>query len=386
MDELDKKLFHDLSSETEIPNKYKNTVRQTINELAHKKNKHISFIKLAVTSCATLLMTTGIVYAGTKVYEQIFKEPEKIVGFYSEGSESGVVTAKGENIMSKTEAEEKLNEILSKFGHTNYKIKEMKLYSNPNSYDLIWHIELDNGTKNNSIVEINAEREEAITVLFEEELNNSVINYRTTESEVEKTARELCKDYGYDTEKYNKVNIMSNMEKAENSYLWHVDFYKEYDGIINPYETISISFIPEINKIYQFRIENIEYENNSVEITEEQAKQTVEESEQKINTGHNIKNISVDLDIAKTNGDAYKRVTNYQEYYNEIHLDNYPVENEINYRTESRVRKVWKVTVEYDIERELELNDETTNAFDRYYEYYIDSTTGEIIGGRIPNY
>lgn len=382
MDDIEQKLYHDLNLKIEIPEKCEKAIKEGL----YKKKKHYSWMKIITTACASLMLTAGVVFAGTKVVEKIFKEPEKVVGFYSDENNNEGVTTENNNIMTEEEAKEKMKEILTRFGKEIEPIKEIELTSNPNDYEQTWYMELDNGTDDNDSIEINAQRGNSFSVLFSNVLNEDVVNYRISEDEVEKTAREICKKYGFDTEKYNKANIVSNSNKAEDSYLWYVDFYKEYDGIVNPYESIDIAFIPEINAIYSFRIEDLEYENNPQKITGEQAKQTVIEAEQKINTGYNIKNISVDLDIAKTNGDAYKRMTDYKQYYNEKHTENYPKENVVNYRTESRVRKVWKVTVEYDIPEDAGMTDTSYKPFDRYYTYYVDATTGEIIGGRLSYY
>lgn len=387
MDDLDIKLFHDLrNSDIEVPIKCSEVIKNSINNFNNEKIRRkttFSLAKIAIVSCASLTLATGVVFAGVKVVKKIFKEPEKVIGFYSNENKNEVAIDGNDNIMTEEEAKEKMKEILTKFGKKIEPIKKIELTSNPNDYELSWYMELDNGTDNNDTITINAKRDNSFSVLFSNVLNENAVNYRINEDNVEKTARDICKKYGYDTEKYNKVNIVSNSDKAENSYLWYVNFYKEYDGIVNPYERINISFIPEKNEVYSFEIEDLEYENNSQEITKEQAKQTVIEAERKINTEYNIKNINVDLDIAKANGDAYKRITDFKQYYNEKHTENYPVENIINYRTESRVRKVWKVTVEYDISKYAGKTDTTYKSFDRYYIYYVDATTGEIIGGRM---
>ena len=99
-----------------------------------------------------------------------------------------------------------------------------------------------------------------------------------------------------------------------------------------------------------------------------------------INVGSKIKNINSNLAIEKMNGDAYKRITNYNQYYKEKHEREYPLKNIVSYRTENIVRKIWKVTIEYDIPKILDSNSEY-NHFDRYYNYFVDATTGEIIGG-----
>ena len=45
-------------------------------------------------------------------------------------------------------------------------------------------------------------------------------------------------------------------------------------------------------------------------------------------------------------------------------------EDSVFYKTEERVRKVWCVVVEYDVENSMSA-----------FSYFVDSTTGEIIGG-----
>src|SRR5699024_1704978 len=127
----------------------------------------------------------------------------------------------------------------------------------------------------------------------------------------------------------------------EDSYLWYIDFYKEYNGIINPYERISVGYVPEINEIYYFVVCDSKYENNSLEITEEQAKQIALEAEQKIDTGYKIKSVKTKLDIDRMNGDAYLRTTDYEQYCKQSTIE-YPSKNYVEYRTEKSVRKVWK--------------------------------------------
>ena len=95
---------------------------------------------------------------------------------------------------------------------------------------------------------------------------------------------------------------------------------------------------------------------------------------------YKIQDISLKLDIVLMNGDAYLRTKDY-ELYCKQQMTEYPDEDYIEYRTENRVRKAWRTTVLYDIS-DLELvNDESSKLYNKYYTYYIDATTGEIIGG-----
>lgn len=379
MDNLDKMLYCELKRE-EAPSEFRSIIQNSLKDNnAKKKIKQYSLVKVLTTACASLLLTTGMVYAGTTIIEKIWKQPEKIVGFYSEENTDKITEEEKASVMTEEEARKKVKEILKKFGHEGEKIKTLQLENNPSDYELIWRAEIENGGHNFNIVSFDAKGGDAFRVKFRNVLYKRIDEYRTTEKEALETAKKLCEKYGYNTEKYNKIEIKCNLEVEENSYIWYVNFYKDYDGIINQYESIEIAFIPEINDIYYFNVNNLKYENNSVEITKEQAKQVVLDAEQKIDTGYDIKNIDLNLAIGKMNGDAYKRITDYQQYYN----TDYPLEKEVYYRTDGIVRKIWKVIIEYDVPRFEEKEYNSSDFFKRYYTYYVDATTGEIIGGRI---
>ena len=57
-----------------------------------------------------------------------------------------------------------------------------------------------------------------------------------------------------------------------------------------------------------------------------------------------------------------------------------PEENVVEYRTDRRIRKVWAVTVNYDIQ-EKDIHSKNFVSCDEHYTYFIDATTGEIVGG-----
>ena len=46
-------------------------------------------------------------YAGAKVYEKVWKQPEKTVGFYAEGNENIITKEEQASAMSEKEAREK---------------------------------------------------------------------------------------------------------------------------------------------------------------------------------------------------------------------------------------------------------------------------------------
>lgn len=370
MDELDKKLYHDLTLDIEVPNKCETIIREGLN----MKTKHYSITKLTTTACAIFFLTIGIVYAGTSISDKIWKTPEKVVGFSS--AENTIKENPNEQVMTEEEARKKAEEILKKFERKDEKISSIKLTNNQANYDLTWDINTDRNTN----ISFSANDESSFNLSVDTILYKDIKKYRTTEKEAEKTAKNLCNKYGYDLNEYNHVQISSNMNSENESYIWYVHFYKKYDGIINPFERIDVSFIPEINEIYQFSVTNVKFENNPIEITEEKAKEIALKEEEKINTKYKMKDISVHLDIIQMNSLAYFRINDYEQFQRQS-FANYPSEKHVDYRTDNRIRKVWVVTINYDIPTSVNKFDGSYNMNDEKFSYYIDATTGEIIGG-----
>jgi len=217
MDEIDKKLYNDLNLKIEIPDKLETIIKQGLN----KRPPHYSLSKIAIGICTFLATTAGIVYAGTIIYDKIWKEPEKVVGFYTEerSEQDTINSEKNESVMSEEEARIKTREILEKFGYKDIQ------------------------TENNIHISFEASEAKSFNISINNVLYENIENYRTTQKNAEETARALISKYGYDLNKYSYIKITSNMNSEEESYIWNVNFYKEYEGIVNPYESISISFI-----------------------------------------------------------------------------------------------------------------------------------------------
>ena len=360
IEEMHKKIIEKAKTKIAVSNYLKE-------DTAIKKNSNIP--KMVATIIITIGITTGMTYAGTAIYNRIWKQPERTVGFYDENNNPISTKEEKETTITKEEAEEKAREILKKFGHDNEKIQVVELKSNPRDYELMWRIE----TQQKSYVWIDAKGRNKTKISFNNTIDDSIKKYKSNKEEAKETAKKLFEEYGYNVDNYNSVEVTFNLKSEEDSYIYNVKFYNEYDGIKNDYEEISVSFVPKINTIYYFNVNNINFENNSIVVTEEEAKSISLNAEQKVKTNKNIKSIYTNLDIVQVNGDAYLRINDYNQY-KEQSYSNYEKQNYVVYKTENITRKAWSVTVEYDV-------DENTDTFDKYYTYYIDSETGEIIGG-----
>lgn len=377
MDELDQKLFADLSEEIEVPKQFEITIQNALKNFKIKQNKkHYPVYKIVSTACASFVFVSGIAYAGTTLVNKIWKKPQKTVGFYSEENTTPITQKEKETSMSEEQARKKANELLEKFGYKEEKIATIELENLSENYELYWNIQ----TENKIFITFNAKNPNEFEICDKGALNGNICNYRTTEENAIKTAKEFCKKYEFHYEEYSNVKVWTNQEEKE-AYIWFVEMDKEYEGLKNPYECIQIGFIPEINKLYFFHVTDKKFENNSVEITEEQAKNIALEADKKIATEYPMKEAKAQLRIAKMNGFAYLRMTNYEQYRKQAYSC-YPTKDIVQYRTDSNVRKVWAVTIQYDVPEEVYFT-EVYNAIDDSFIYYIDATTGEIIGGDV---
>ena len=89
------------------------------------------------------------------------------------------------------------------------------------------------------------------------------------------------------------------------------------------------------------------------------------------------------------NGYAYARLKYTDDYYKPMMQTDVPDNERYLYKTDNRVRRVWVVVFKY-----AEKNDENKNEFENLaertqkgqYSYFVDCTTGEIIGGDSSDY
>lgn len=156
------------------------------------------------------------------------------------------------------------------------------------------------------------------------------------------------------------------METDEASYIWYAEFYRKYGEEINPYERIVIGWVPTINGIYQLNIEKGKFENNEVVKSKEEAIEIAKNKDKEIEQNREIESITAEEAIEKMNSEAYLRETQKEAYESrKISPENG------YYTTENRVRRVWLVTIKY-VEQENKI---------KSFTYFVDGTTGEIIGG-----
>ena len=364
---MDKKIMNNIISKSRM----KIAASEFEKENTKKTNKNIP--KLVATFVITTTVTGGLVYAtGNAIYEKIWKQPEKYEFSYE-------VTEKDkENAISEEEARKKAEEYLRKIGLED-EISGLGLMKSWRGNDVIWDIGFTKGT-------MQMDSKGNFQSLNIPSYNYKIpYNYGITREEARRTAKELLLKYNpnNNSDEYELVSLKRNMENDEASYIWYADFYKKYGDLYNQYEKISIGWVPTINGLYSLNIENSKYENNEQKISKEDAIKIATEKDKKIETRYNIASTEAEIGIDKMNTDVVYREKNLEDYekgtinFEPDENGTYKIKEDAEfYKVENRVRKVWEVTIYYDYYK---------YDYPERYVYYVDATTGEIIGGSIWN-
>lgn len=331
--------------------------------------------KMVATFVLTIGLTSGLVLASTKVYdkvvETIWKEPESYT------MEEDLSEEEKQKCISEEEAEKIGNSYLKKIGLTDENVEDLQLTKEFFADENIWNMHSEKAS-----ITIDAEKGILKSVQIPTWNYKIPYDFGITREEARIVARQLLERYRPedDTGEYELVTLRRNMETDEGSYIWYADFYKKYGELLNEHEAICIGWVPTINGLYSLNLERNMYEENAQKITQEQAIQIATEKDKTIEKEKSIKNVKAQIRIKQMNENVYLR-ENFKEEYEKGTLNlektgenTYRLkEDAVFYKTEGRVRKVWCVVVEYDV-----LEDGSTMPS---YTYYVDATTGEIIGG-----
>lgn len=336
-----------------------------------KMIKKTNLNKLIAMFTLTIGMTAGLVYAGNIAYEKIWKEPEayKISGELTQEEKDACI--------SEEEAEEIGNSYLKKIGFSEQTIQSLGLRKDWFSQENIWDMSSEKVT-----LRIDGKTGDIKSVNIPTWEYSIPYNYGISREQAREVAKELLERYKpeSDNSEYELISLKRNNEQDEEAYIWYADFYKKYNDLINPVERISIGWIPTINALYSLNIEKNVYENNEQKVSQEEAIKIAIDKDKKIETKKNIKYTKAQIRIKQMNENVYLR-ENFKEEYEKgtINMEKtgentYKYKDDaVFYKTIERVRNVWCVVIQYDIDDEY-----VGSAFT----YYIDSTTGEIIGGQ----
>lgn len=325
-----------------------------------------NILKTVVTVISGIILSTGVVFAGTMAYEKIWKEPKRI------NVEDNEIT---QEILKKNISEEnaKINakNKLIELGIENEEIKRTDHYRIYGTEEINYRF-----YTNNWVITINGKSGEFCDLSLET-YDKSVENYTMTEEEAIKVGKEYYTKLGLKEGEYEFGEIFPLWDNGGN---YNVKFYKKYGNLYNVGESISISFYAKDHKLHHYRIEKNKCDNNPIKIAKEEAIKIAINEDRKIESKPIIKT-SVELKIKGMNGNAYARRNNTEEYYKPLITTDFIENKNVSYKTENKIRKVWVVVFEYE-DKDLDIIESVAKG---QYSYYVDATTGEIIGGSTSN-
>ncbi len=353
------------------------------------ENKIKNIFKIVSTAVAGIVLSTGIVFGGAKVYEKIWKKPEKVEIV----TEVLTPEAQKENI-SEEEAKQIAINKLKEIGYNtnivktdNYKLidsnKIMYRFITKDDYSIsidgqkatffeIWNISKKLGEIDKKFDRYGSEKKVSSEYLMNKEKAIEVAN-------------KYYKLFGFKEGEYEvtKVNCWNSEgdEKAETGYKFDITYNKKYGDTYNPYEYVTIQVYAKDEILWMVRTENIPYDNNPTEITKEQALQIALEVDKNIEEKQ-IAETKVEKMIVNMNANAYYRLTDKERFYKEMSTVDYPMEDRVYYQMEDKIRNAWIVVITYVDDWE----DVVTRYTRGQFSYFIDATTGEVIGGATMDY
>ena len=334
-----------------------------------KDMKNYRILKMVAMFTIVIGLTAGMVYAGNIIYENVFKKPKKIENFIEELKVSDEELNK---IITEEEAKNKAKEEIKKFGFNiqDSDIQQIELSKDPN-YDLITYNIM---ASNNLTIGINAIDGKINNFYFEPNYTlEEKEKFTTTKENIIQEAEKKIKEYGFGDD-YKLANVLSNnVDDESKSYMWYITFAKQYDGIFNETQSISITIIPKVNVVTSFNIIDEPFDNNPINISKEEAIKIAKEKDKIINTeNYVIKNVEAELAIKRMNGNIYFKENGIENQVQSKELEDGTIYHYNTYKLNGKARKVFVVKISYE--------DKPVN---QIREYYIDSTTGEVIGGKI---
>lgn len=405
MDDLDKKIKKVLTKNIKEPLNYEQIIKGT---LQNKNAQHFFYSKLVRAIgvvCAGILLTTGVVFASYNIYERIWKEPKQYTS-YEEYKENNEIKIKNDKIsravelekakengeiISEEEAVASVNRILSNLGYDMKMTKDNIIYDDvdsKHSYELYYVFTTNKDASSGIEVKLGANGK-----IYSFVDKNLKFNYEINPDDIsEEKAIELGKqilDKINLKDKYiiNSSEEISHLGNGEEKKEWWITYVKNYEGVINNYDNLELDFFVENGKL---RIEQIltnpsqySLENNEIVLEENKAIEIAKEMDRKISELE-IKDVKINLEFRPLNSFIYLQE---KSQGRDDGLENELQDNGTNvvynqYDIDSKsLRKVYNVKITYDIDF---TEDEPVHNWKEQFgrEYFVDVTTGEIIGGR----
>lgn len=368
-----------------------------------EKMKVNKFMQMAAVFVLIIGITAGVGYAGTVVYQKIFKEPKEFESF-EEFNEKNMKDAKEkqgtqeitkedeEKAVNMDEAIIEANKFLNELGYEKQEFVTKDLKKNYiMGAELVYYFTTDANINKGIHIGVNAENGKVV------DFSDENMKYNNAKYEVDQITEEEATNYANklfemfrlkENYKLHEIKETPYFFQNESVDVWNAMFYKEYDGATSQFERVELNFFIEKGQLKIFSMyianENVDFQNNPTEISKEEAEKIALEKD-KILTDNEVDYIITKLQVRQPNSWIYAFEQNggkYPENNKEIQEDgtiiSYP-----KYEGQANIaRKVWTVNIHY---KKKEPNSEDFNKYNTK-SMFVDVTTGEIIGGADESY
>lgn len=372
MNDLDKKIKNAMKKEVKQPLSYENAIKTAFLNNNHQFKKDYNFLKVASIAACLIIGCTSIITATYIVYDKVWKEPTKI----NETEEiknvtASITTEEKEEYITEEKAIEISKKLLIDLGYGNREIKEANLQRGyDEEYSTHYILRSDN-----FLINVNPKTGEVEyfgdnTVLYKDIKCDDV-----SQDEINKTAKDIYENTGIIKEEdgYKIVNTeRKNIVTGQHiNDLWQVSFAKVYNDNYDKDNVSTICFAIcdgniVISTIKGKREDN--FKNNDILISKEEAIDIAVNKEKEF-SDLEISKISAYMSIEKMNVFVYCLENNTKNENGEFEVDKVG-------------RNVWVITIEHEKNDKI-LNDDIETIKRLYNKsYYIDTTTGKIIGGK----
>lgn len=384
MDDLDKYIESIVSKEISEPESFEKAIREALySEKFYKRMRKRKLIKTISTACATVVLTTGITFGGYIVYEKVWKEPKQYTyeELKNKIADSEVSEEEKENLITEEVAKQNVLEMLNNLGYEGQQIEKIELNENrEEGFQGIYFIIQTNNQENQVLnIRIDAKTGRMVALRDMNLLEQNITTREITKEDAVAISNEMYKKLGLNQEEYElsyceKENILY---KGNGKEVWNIRSYKKYNDLINPYEELMLNLIIDNEKIRISSITNMKngkYEDNEQVITKEEAIEIATKKEKEF-TSNEISEIKSELGIRKMNGFFFELEHDENILYDVHHEENtFPIS-----KSENIIRNVWIIQIKHN---EIDNKDLIKYFKGKDKEYYIDITTGEIIGGK----
>ena len=322
------------------------------------------------------LSMTGVVFASSKIIESIWKNPEKVNPTYE------IIDEIRKKNITIDEAKEVAINKLEEVGFNSNIIKqeERKTYNNEN-IDYLFTTE----TEYEITIEGSTGQFFAIRNCKEFKQDE---NKAYTLEEAKEIADKYFKQFGFDKDgfEFTKVqvdvgpDVKKGGEQTRGSRL-EVRYNKKYDNQISSSQYVNIVLDTGLEDRFEsIMTKNEPFENNEYIITKDEAVSKAKEYDKNI-TDMKIAETKAEKKIVKINDKAYSRMQNYKEFYEPMQNENFDNSKYNYYAVDEKLRNAWVVVLKYD---DKYFTDDVVKRYSEgAFTYYVDATTGEIIGGEI---